>query len=297
LCCLAIAGLSLGWVAQAGSAAEPKDTAKDADAISKNAEAFVEAFHKGDAEALAAFWTPDGDHTDQTGRRVKGRKAIEKAFKALFAENKGLKLRIDSLSLRFITPDVAVEDGTTEVVPADGGPPTRANYTIIHVKKEGQWLLSSVRNTPVVSAGGSDNLRGLDWAIGEWAGKVKSGEAERLSLAWDENENFIVAKFSTTSRKVLVAGATQWIGWDPAEKRVRSWIFDSTGGFGEGTWTEEGKKWTVKAALTLKDGKKATATFHIGYVDARTITLQSTDRTVNGEKLPDSPEIKLKRVK
>src|SRR5437763_17088492 len=94
-------------------AGEPKELTKDQEAIAKSAEAFVEAFHKGDAKALAAFWTADGDYTDQRGRHLKGQEAIEKAFKAFFTENKGLKLRINSDSLRFATPEVAIEDGTT----------------------------------------------------------------------------------------------------------------------------------------------------------------------------------------
>src|SRR5262245_45312140 len=62
---------------------------KEEEALVKQAEAFVAAFHKGDAKAVAAFWMPDGDYTDQTGKQMKGRAAIEKAFKAFFAENKG----------------------------------------------------------------------------------------------------------------------------------------------------------------------------------------------------------------
>ena len=42
-------------------------------AIHKSAEAFVTAFHKGGAKALAAFWTPDGDYVDESGRVLKGR--------------------------------------------------------------------------------------------------------------------------------------------------------------------------------------------------------------------------------
>ena len=87
------------------------------------------------------------------------------------------------------------------------------------------------------------------------------------------------------------------IGWDPVAKRVRSWIFDTTGGFGEGSWTKDGKKWTIKTSSTLQDGKKATATFIFAPVDADTITLQSQDRTMDGEKLPDTKEVKMKRVK
>jgi len=87
------------------------------EAIAKTAKAFIEAFHKGDAKALAAFWTPDGDYVSETGRVFQGRKAIEDAFTELFAANQGLSLRIDVVSLKFPTPDVAIEDGTSAVIP------------------------------------------------------------------------------------------------------------------------------------------------------------------------------------
>src|SRR5215212_3101725 len=97
------------------TAAQPPKNANPADeaALLKNAEAFVAAFNKGDAKALAAFWTPDGDFTGQSGHKLTGREAIEKSFAELFAENKGVQLRIDVTGLRFVTADVAVEDGTT----------------------------------------------------------------------------------------------------------------------------------------------------------------------------------------
>src|SRR5262249_35608250 len=132
-----------GLVAAAARADEPnKSLTKDQEAIAKSAEAFVEAFHKGDAKALAEFWTADGDYTDQRGRHLKGREAIEKAFKGFFGDNKGLKLRINSDSRRFATADVAIEDGTTEVILPDGTPPSRVRYTIVHVKKDGEWKIS-----------------------------------------------------------------------------------------------------------------------------------------------------------
>jgi uncharacterized protein (TIGR02246 family) len=114
-------------------------------AITKMAEAFVEAFQKGDAKAVAAFWTPDGDYVDATGRVLIGRPAIEKDFEKLFAEKKGLKLRIEVASLKFPTPDTAVEDGSTGVLAPDGTVPSRARYTNFFTKKNGQWLLASVR--------------------------------------------------------------------------------------------------------------------------------------------------------
>src|SRR5712692_6376810 len=116
------------WLLAVGHtpADDPKDKASEEAALLKNAEAFVEAFHKGDAKAVAAFWTKDGDYTDQTGHTFKGRDAIEKGFTEFFAENKGLKLRIDITGVKFVTPEVAIEDGLTSVIPSDGGPPSRA---------------------------------------------------------------------------------------------------------------------------------------------------------------------------
>jgi uncharacterized protein (TIGR02246 family) len=279
------------------SAGQTEGDPKDKAAIQKNGEAFVEAFHKGDARALANFWTPDGDYTDETGRHLKGREAIEKAFEQYFAENKGLRLRIESQSLRFVTPDVAIEDGITEVIAPKGGPPSRARYSIVHVKKEGQWLLGSVHEAAFVPPSNREQLRGLAWAIGEWAGEADKGEAERLALAWAENENFIIATFSRTAGDTAVASVTQWIGWDPVAKRVRSWIFDATGSFGEGSWSQDGNKWVIKTNAVLHDGQKATATYIVTHLEADTLSLQARDRSVEGKPIPDTPMVKLKRIK
>ncbi len=277
-------------------AQEPKGDAKDKAALTKNAEAFLEAFHKGDAKALAGMWAPEGDYTDQKGRHLKGREAIEKAFKGLFAENKGLKVRIESDSLRFVTPEVAIEDGTTFVISPDGSPPSRARYTIVHVKKDGQWLLSSVRDAPYTPPGNYENLRGLEWAVGNWSAEEKD-DAEHLSLSWTDNRNFLVGTFAATVKGVEVGKATHWVGWDPQAKRIRSWIFDAAGGFGEGAWTRDGDKWVLKTKSVLQDGKNATATYLLGRVDADTLTLQAKDRTVDGKAVPDTKESKLQRVK
>ena len=289
--------VAFGLLFRPGQAGEPKGNAQDKEAIAKCAEAFVNAFHKGDAKALAAFWTPNAEFVDQTGKHIKGRKALEKAFTTLFAENKDLKVRIDSHSLEFVTPDVAIEEGTTEVFASDGRPPTKANYTMVHVKKDGEWLIARLRNTAYQPPSNYQHLRGLEWAIGDWAGKTDTGATEHLSVSWAEGQNFIVAKFSTSARDVAVGSAKQLIGWDPVAKKMRSWIFDATGGFGEGAWSGGGKKWTVKVTNTLQDGKKAAATITLASVDPDTISVQAKDRSVDDINLPDTKVVKLKRTK
>jgi uncharacterized protein (TIGR02246 family) len=293
---LALAGLVIGLAGWPTAAEEPKDKAKEEAALVKSAEAFIEAFAKSDARALAGFWTPDGDYTDLTGRNLKGREAIEKAFQEFFAQNKGAKLRIDSHSLRFVTPEVALEDGVTEVISPDGLPPTRARYTIVHVKKDGQWLLSSVRDAPYTPPSNYEHLRPLAWAVGSWAGEGSRGDAEHLTFSWADHQNFLIASFNASVKGVTVGSATHWIAWDPTAKRIRSWVFDASGGFGEGAWTRDGDKWTIKMTSVQQDGKKAAQTVVLGRVDANTLTLQAKDRSVDGKPVPDTPEFKLKRV-
>jgi uncharacterized protein (TIGR02246 family) len=294
---LAVAVIAFSIPARSALTEQAKANAQDMAAIAKNAEAFVEAFHKGDAKALAGFWTPDGDYTDETGKHLKGREAIEKAFVEMFAENKGLKLRINSDSLRFVTAEVAIEDGTTEVIPPDGGPPSRARYTIVHAKKDGKWLIASVRDAPHAPPTNYENLRGLEWAIGDWADDTDKGEVARVSFTWADNQNFIISTFTTTIKSVSIAGGTQWIGWDPLAKHIRSWTFDAHGGFGEGAWTRDGNKWIIKNHSVLQDGKKMAATNIVTVIDDNTITWQSRDRMLDGQAVPDIKEVKMKRVK
>jgi uncharacterized protein (TIGR02246 family) len=294
---LALPALLFSLTALPGWAGNRKGDSKEGDAIQKKAEAFIEAFHKGDAKAVAAFWTTDGDYTDQTGKHMKGREAIEKAFQDYFLEHKGLKLRINSDSLRFVTPDVAIEDGSTEVAGQDGGPPTRARYTIVHVKKEGNWYLSSVRDSIFIPPTNYEHLRQMEWLIGEWADEVEGVEVGRMAFTWSENQGFLVNTYSTTAKNITLSSGTQWIGWDPSANRYRSWTFDSMGGFGEGSWSKDGNKWIIKSTAVLQDGRKMAATNIVTRIDADTISWQGKDRTIDGRPIPDMKEVKMKRLK
>ncbi|HEV3261256.1 MAG TPA: SgcJ/EcaC family oxidoreductase [Gemmataceae bacterium] len=294
---LAAPALLFGLTALLGAAKHTKADSQDDDAaITKNRLAFVKAFHSGDAEALAALWTPDGDYMDESGRDLKGRAAIEKAFTAFFAENKGLKLRIDIGSVRFVTPEVAIEDGTTDVIPPGGAPPNRTRYSIVHVKKDGQWQLASVRDAHFTPETNYEHLRGLEWVVGEWADAGETGQTAHLSFTWSDNQNFLVNTFATTFKDITLASGTQWIGWDPNAKHLRSWTFDAHGGFGEATWARDGDNWVIKAHSVLRDGKKVTETNTVTRVDADTLTWTSRDRTVDGKRRPDIKAIKMKRV-
>jgi uncharacterized protein (TIGR02246 family) len=261
-----------------------------------NAKAFVNAFEKGDAKAVAAFWAEDGDYVDLNGRNLQSRAAIENAFKDFFTENKGLKLRVDVNSLRFVTPDTAIEDGITSVIPPDGTPPNQARYTNVHVKKDGQWVLQSVREFPYTPPGNYEHLRGLEWAVGEWVDEGDGPEIDHTTFEWSPDGNFLISTQDATVKDTLVSRATEWIGWDPATSQVRSWSFVADGSIGENTWSNEGDQWIIKTNAILPNGKKLAATNTITRNGPDEITWQSKDRTLDGKALPDVAEIKMKRV-
>jgi uncharacterized protein (TIGR02246 family) len=272
------------------------ETGAQEDALMNNAKAFVDVFEKGDAKAVAAFWAEDGDYVDLTGRHLQGRPVIENTFKDFFAENKGLKLRIEVNSVRFVTPDVAIEDGTTSVISPDGTPPSQARYTNVHVKKDGQWLLQSVREAPYTPSGNYEHLRGLEWAIGEWVDEGDGPEVGHVTFEWSPENNFVISTQAVTVKDTLVSRATEWIGWDPAISHVRSWSFEADGGIGEGVWSNEGDQWTIKTNAILPDGKKLAATNIVTRNGLDAITWQSKHRTLDGKELPDVKETKMKRV-
>jgi uncharacterized protein (TIGR02246 family) len=278
-------------------AEEPQPKEKEEPGKGKRAQEFIAAFNKGDAKAVAAFWVADGDYVDQVGREYKGRAAIEKLYEKVFAARKGAKLTVHVTSAKLVSPDVALEDGITEVTPADGGPGTVGRFSAVLVKKDGEWYFQSVRESVAHPPSNAEHLEELEWLIGEWTGEDAKGESGSATYSWAENQNFIVSSFATTLNGVPVVGGTQWIGWDAVDKKVRSWSFYSGGGFGEAVWTKEGSKWTLKTTARTADGRNVSATNVVTKTDDDHMTWQVTKLTVDGKSVPDSKPVKMKRVK
>jgi hypothetical protein len=69
--------------------------------------------------------------------------------------------------------------------------------------------------------------------------------------------------------------------------RARSWVFDSTGGFGEGHWQRDGHKWVVGASGILADGGTGGATNIYEFKDNNTFLYRSVDRDVDGQPVAD----------
>jgi len=85
----------------------------DEAAIRKTIEAYVEAYGKHDAEALAGLWSPEAVYTNRlTGEKPWGRAGL-RAVKTCFKEQPESEARRGATeSIQFLSPNVAVEQGS-----------------------------------------------------------------------------------------------------------------------------------------------------------------------------------------
>jgi uncharacterized protein (TIGR02246 family) len=281
----------MAWAMVFAIGADADRQASDEAAIRKSVESYVAAFNKSDAKALAAMWSPEAVYTNPlSGEQVVGREEIEKQFASIFANAKGAKLESKSDTIKFISPNVAVEQGTAKVIRTDQEPED-SEYTAVYVKRDGQWLLDRVteEDVPVVKSN-YDKLKELEWMIGTWVDQDEQNRIE-TTCQWTKNRNFITRSFTMSIRDRIEMAGMQIVGWDPAAKQIRSWVFDSDGGFSEGVWKKKDKRWYIQSAGILPDGGKSSSVNIITCIDNNSFTWQSVNREVGGELLPNVDEV------
>ena len=282
---LSVLAVLIGSAPLAG-AAEPSQPADDLAAVRHSIDSYVNAFNRGDAPAVAQHWSGQGEWTGPRGERLQGVANIEKAMKGLFAEQQGIRISVHEPRIRLLTADVAIEEGSVRVM-RPGEVPNEATYIAIHVKRDGLWKLDSVRETetPGVPTG-YEPLKELEWLIGDWIDQADESTVE-TSVAWSKNRTFLVYSFKVAAPGTEALEGTQVIGWDPSAKVIRSWIFDSDGGFGEGVWRKAGEHWLVKTTMLHPDESKTAATNIYTPLDVNSFQWKSIGRQVNGKFLPN----------
>ena len=295
-CRWALAALATTLIFAASSPAADKNpnSSSDENAIRAAVDSYVTAYNRGDAKAVAALWSESGQWISPLGQRFQGRQAIERELQAIFAENKGVRIECINPAIRLVAPDVAMEEGTVRVIRPEESP-SDSTYLAIHVKKDGQWKLDSVRETEVPDApAASPQLQDLAWLVGQW-GDQSPDAAVAANVTWTKNKTFLSYAFKASAPGMDDLEGTQVIGWDPAAGTIRSWMFDSDGGFGEGVWSKKDNSWIVKFSQVLPDGRKASATNIYTLIDANTFTWRSIGRKVGDEFLPNVEDVKIVR--
>lgn len=289
--------LMTAWAVLAVAVGAVRADENDLDAIRGSAKAFVEAFNARDAQAIAALWTENADYRDESGLYYHGRDAIEQGYAAFFAEHPQQKLQLSIESLHQVTPNVAVEDGIAYVSPPVEGAPVASRYTATHVRQDGGWLLASVRETSYEVPSNYAHLQPLEWLIGSWVA-TSPERTSHMTFEWTKNKNFIKRTFTIKkgSEDFTVTTGTQVIGYDPSTDQIRSWLFDSDAGFGETVWSVEENGLVGRSTSVLIDGSGAVSTDILTRSGDDHFTVQSVDRTIDGERVPDGDVIEVDRL-
>ena len=281
-----LAMIVLGVLAFSGQGQVP---ANGEQAVRKAAVAYFEAMNKGNLDGLMACLAPDADFIDEPGKTTRGHDALRARFKTTLADLKGFKIGGKVYSVKFLRPDVALVDGSLETTSADG---TRDSnrYAVVWVKSGDKWLISSARDLPAevedVPSLAYLQLKSLEWMIGDWVDETDKGTVQ-VKVKWTPNKSFLLMEYEVKREGADPLFSHPRIGWDPVNNRVRSWVFDSTGGFGEGYWKRDGNKWVGGASGILADGGTGGSTNIYEFKNENAFLYRSVDRDVDGQPMAD----------
>ncbi len=265
------------------------DRPSDEKAIRSVADRFTRAYDAGDSKSVADLYTEDAELIDEHGDRIHGRPMIHDFYASVFQERPGDTIGIFTDSLRFLGPDVAKEEGQTRVKPRGQKPESVRRYMVLFVKQSGRWLYSSVREEHETDILHHERLKDLEWLVGEWLDQSPDSTVH-ATCRWSEDKNFLLRDFTIHVQGRPVMTVSQRIGWDPLTKQVKSWVFDSEGGYGDALWTRDKDRWIIKSTGVLPDGRIATATNTLSRAGLNRATWSTAERTVGAESTPQPAE-------
>jgi len=258
----------------------------DWDAVRQSAERYATAYNTRNAEAIAELYAENAELVDADGNVFQGRAAIEREYSAFFEANSQVTIRIVVDDLRTVAPGIIAEDGTTETTFGDNAATIASRYTAVHARQGDTWRLVSVRDSDSQVNDPGGRLEQLAWLIGQWVDEDADSLLE-IDCYWHESGAYLIRDFKVRVEGLLAASGTERIGWDPLRRQVRSWLFDSEGGYLEGDWVHDGDTWTVTARGFRADGKPSKATYVVTPLKNDAYHMASFNRFAGESQLDD----------
>ena len=281
LCGLSLSGTCPVSSAQDNSPADPR-----VNTIARSIRSFAAAFNAGNAGKLSSHFAEDGEYIDDNGTLFKGRENIRAEFAAFFKAVPGSQIAIDVNDIRFVGKSMAIEEGSARVTQGQDGAVNVSRYIVMYTLTGGDWQIASARDLDSRPAGHHARLKPLEWLIGDWIDE-RDESTVKTSIRWSEDGNYLLTRFHIDMAGTRVMSGTQRIGWDPQQQRIRSWTFDSEGGFGSGTWTGVETGWIVKSTFVLPDGSSASATSTYARQSPDAFRLTLSQRILSGRPQPN----------
>jgi uncharacterized protein (TIGR02246 family) len=229
-------------------------------AIRQLTDNFVKAFNAGKAEDLVGLFDDRAELADDSGTIHTGSTEIKDIFSRFFKRFPGATSTMTSDSIRLVGASLAIEDGQRVVLAQNGQAKAAMRYTLVLLKQKGQWKIVSARESEDESAlTPHDRLQPLAWLVGDW---VDEGSDAVVSILcrWSDDKNFLLVDFNAKMQGKPGMKSNQRIGWDPLAGKVKSWVFDSDGGYGDGVWTQVENRWVIKSSAVMPDGMTGSAT-------------------------------------
>ncbi len=262
----------------------------------ESAQAFVDAYAKRDAKAIGEMFTEDAEFYDEFGERTEGRDAIVAMYQAVF--DAGFDGTIEGIQIERVRPindTVVMEEGVVAASDVANGPMFRNRYVAIHVKNaDGQWKINTLKDMPREGGQRQEQLTQLSWMLGEWVNEDEESVVH-TECDWSEDGNYLLRRFTVQMLDGREMNGVQRTGWDAHDKKLRSWTFDSEGGFISGEWTSSGNQWLLTNTGTTADGKSVSGTAVYTVIDAEMITWQLQNVIVGDEVVPDGKVVTMVR--
>lgn len=279
-------------------AEQPKSApaaSRDADrtAIREMFVAFARSFEARDAKALVEHFTAECEFQNVQGVKLHGRDALAPAFAKFFADTPEVKAEVQSESLRFVSQDSAIDEGSVTIRRGPAAAAEAVHYKAVLVREGGKWRLAVLDETAIDD---SLPIASLGWLIGSWKSSAGDGAEIQTTYSWSPSKKFIQSQFTIKEKNLALTGM-QVIGVDPATGLIHSWTFEANGGVGEADWIRDGDHWVLDAAGSLPDGGSLVETNILRRVNDDTFTWQSVGRTLGGAALEDLAPVKVTRVK
>jgi uncharacterized protein (TIGR02246 family) len=254
-------------------------------AVRAAAKEYAAALRRADVDALRTMWTPDGEYVDAAGQKFNVRQMLARQDAAKPSISPSPDAPVQESTLRFVAPTVAIEDGVSGRAMTDEGKPATGRFMAVWVKRDGRWLLDSLRETVAAAPTVSERLRELEWLIGEWVGANDDGVI-LVSSHWSNDGQFIIREFIDRGNDRDFVSATQRIGWDAATGKIKCWTFDSQAGVAEGFWRRDGKRWIVKTKEVMPNGEKLTTSAVYIPEGGRRFVWEAAGAKVGSESVP-----------
>ena len=259
----------------------------DEQAVRQVTQDFVKAFNAGSAGKIAAMFFSNAELIDDAGSVHKGVAAIKDAFGRFFQKFPGATSTMTADSVRLLGTSLAIVEGQRVVSTKDDKSSAATRYLLVMIRQHGEWKIALAKeeeNDDALSP--HDRLKPLAWLVGDW-GDEGSDAVVQISCKWSEDKNYLLVDFNAKVRGKPAMKSSQRIGWDPLTEKVKSWVFDSDGGNGEGLWSQVDNRWVIKSTAVLPDGQTGSATIVLEPRNKDSYVMKGFDRIRGKTAEPD----------